>query len=523
MHPPPPLPSPSHRLVLLCVFGILRTQAERKIKNEAELISVAETLTDKKNVRAVNFESMSVEEQLRCIISTDVLISIHGAALSYIPILRPGSHVLELMPGRYRTRQHFRFFAAWAGIPYFKLDIPNGKPLHEVPIGVFEEKLSVVLDAWKENSAKLQQEQGSLPAPIPPLAAAIDAVTPAMPVMSETPKSAVETPKSRGEAPKQQAETSKSSMTTPASINHEETASPKASSTPSSSVSHNYPSSKAELPDFLPEIADIQLVLGAKDQGHRLCVVVPFRDSADQTSQGGNRTQNLRMFIPYMTKWLERTGREAGKQFQILVVEMTPGVVFNKGALFNAGFNLCQRSGFDYIALHDVDQIPESVENTYSWPSNHRPIHLCSASSQFGYKMAYESMVGGALLMTMDNYKQINGDGHASSMQLAILLSLSTARECDTRMSHSHPHDCTCTPTAISLLLFSHFYFSTSFICLFFFLVWSFGAGFSNSYYGWGQEDDDVYFRIRGKLGLDRLPRSRGRCTLRPFRTLCCR
>ena len=33
---------------------------------------------------------------------------------------------------------------------------------------------------------------------------------------------------------------------------------------------------------------------------HRLAVVVPFRDSASQTSQGANRTENLNEFVPYI-------------------------------------------------------------------------------------------------------------------------------------------------------------------------------------------------------------------------------
>lgn len=38
--------------------------------------------------------------------------------------------------------------------------------------------------------------------------------------------------------------------------------------------------------------------------GHRLCILVPFRDSADKTSQGANRTENLMEFIPYMIRHL---------------------------------------------------------------------------------------------------------------------------------------------------------------------------------------------------------------------------
>jgi hypothetical protein len=88
------------------------------------------------------------------------------------------------------------------------------------------------------------------------------------------------------------------------------------------------------------------------------------------------------------------------------VVEQSAGHVFNKGALFNVGFRQVSHD-FDYLCLHDVDQLPESNNNRYEYPA--APTHLCSASSQFGYKMAYGAMVGGALLLTREHYRAVNG------------------------------------------------------------------------------------------------------------------
>ncbi|SPQ98281.1 unnamed protein product (mitochondrion) [Plasmodiophora brassicae] len=134
----------------------------------------------------------------------------------------------------------------------------------------------------------------------------------------------------------------------------------------------------------------------------RLAVIVPFRDSASNTSQGAGRTANLREFAAYMNRFLTRAGRD----FEIIVVEQEEGVLFNKGALFNIGYHLAKR-GFAYIALHDVDQIPVDDRNTYEMPST--PLHLCSASSQYGWQPAYPTMVGGALLVTVADYKRMNG------------------------------------------------------------------------------------------------------------------
>lgn len=87
-------------------------------------------------------------------------------------------------------------------------------------------------------------------------------------------------------------------------------------------------------------------------------------------------------------------------------------------------------------------QLPISKSNKYSFPGD-VPVHLCSATSQYGYQMAYGTMVGGALSISSVQYEKVNG--------------------------------------------------------------------YSNFYWGWGQEDDDFYFRISHKFGrVDRLPREQG-------------
>ncbi|PYO57827.1 MAG: hypothetical protein DMD83_07190 [Candidatus Rokuibacteriota bacterium] len=168
----------------------------------------------------------------------------------------------------------------------------------------------------------------------------------------------------------------------------------------------------------------------------RLGVIVPFRDSAD--GHGRNRRAHLGTFLPYMRRFLTA----AGAEFRIVVVEQTPGAPFNKGALCNAGF-LLSAEEYDYFAFHDLDQLPTDPRNTYACPGT-VPVHLCSASSQYGYRPAYASMVGGALLMSREQYRRVNG--------------------------------------------------------------------FSNRYWGWGLEDDDMYVRIRRVFGrVARLPRTIGR------------
>eukprot|EP00048_Salpingoeca_helianthica_P017734 m.238791 g.238791 ORF g.238791 m.238791 type:complete len:335 (+) comp22030_c0_seq1:68-1072(+) len=161
---------------------------------------------------------------------------------------------------------------------------------------------------------------------------------------------------------------------------------------------------------------------------HRLAVIVPYRDGCTAESQGGGRAKNLEEFVPYMIQFLKKQHID----FEIFVVEQVHKGLFNKGFLFNAGFLLAEKN-FDYVALHDVDQLPEVDENSYGYPEGNVPWHLCVATSGNQYKPASNNMVGGVLLMKREHFQAING--------------------------------------------------------------------FSNSYWSWGQEDDDVFNRIRGILG----------------------
>ena len=97
----------------------------------------------------------------------------------------------------------------------------------------------------------------------------------------------------------------------------------------------------------------------------------------------GQIALNVVFQIPYMKNWLEKNGRKAGVDFQIIISEQTQGQVigmhagcsarsilvsrkasfeykqqvFNKGALFNAGYLAAKKEGCDHMVLHDVDQV----------------------------------------------------------------------------------------------------------------------------------------------------------------------
>ena len=77
---------------------------------------------------------------------------------------------------------------------------------------------------------------------------------------------------------------------------------------------------------------------------------------------------------------------------------------FNRGALINAGFLLTEFS-FDYMAIHDVDLIPENPNITYSYPEL-GPYHLSAPGLHPKYN--YEKFMGGILLITKEHFRAVS-------------------------------------------------------------------------------------------------------------------
>lgn len=132
---------------------------------------------------------------------------------------------------------------------------------------------------------------------------------------------------------------------------------------------------------------------------HHLTILIPFREKIyDKKSQGSGREKNLKDWLEYMSSFLKIPA-------DVIVVEQSQEGTFNKGFLFNVGFSEAKNS--DYFVLHDVDQIPENPLNDYSFKK--RPTHLLTSTSQWGYKKGPTGNVGGALMITRDMYKIVNG------------------------------------------------------------------------------------------------------------------
>ena len=63
--------------------------------------------------------------------------------------------------------------------------------------------------------------------------------------------------------------------------------------------------------------------------------------------------------------------------FTIVILEQSPELLFNRGALLNAGFQLLQGSDYDHFAFQDVDTLPTfKGKIQYSYPKGEAPLHL---------------------------------------------------------------------------------------------------------------------------------------------------
>lgn len=147
---------------------------------------------------------------------------------------------------------------------------------------------------------------------------------------------------------------------------------------------------------------------------HRLAIVIPFRESKDGRSQGVDREINLRQWLDYMSHFLNPELLAVAK---VYVVEQSQEGVFNKGFLFNAGFDYIMKSATpcDYLVFHDVDQIPQkSCKECYKFKSS--PTKLIRETTRKDSDTDKEvarkvsmSNVGGALMMTPVAYRKVGG------------------------------------------------------------------------------------------------------------------
>ena len=82
----------------------------RRISNEDEIVMALRKGFSDAEVNKVKLEEMSVADQLRLIVETDILIGMHGAAFGWSIFLTPNAGMLELFPRHFLYPHYFNVF-----------------------------------------------------------------------------------------------------------------------------------------------------------------------------------------------------------------------------------------------------------------------------------------------------------------------------------------------------------------------------------------------------------------------------
>ncbi|WKY02879.1 hypothetical protein Q1695_016291 [Nippostrongylus brasiliensis] len=126
---------------------------------------------------------------------------------------------------------------------------------------------------------------------------------------------------------------------------------------------------------------------------HKLCVIVPFRD----------REAELSEFAPYLTRFLHAQHID----HHLMVMNQTDEFRFNRASLINVGWLESDRLGCDYMVMHDVDLLPLNPNISYRFPGEGVVRHI--SAPPYHPKYNYAKFIGGILMLTMNDYKAVNG------------------------------------------------------------------------------------------------------------------
>lgn len=101
-------------------------QVSRHIANRKQIESYFEkrAATDGFEFQSLTLSDVSILDQIRLFRRASTIIGVHGAGLSHVLFIEPASEetprqqLVEILPGGYSGRLHFKSFAAWNGVGY---------------------------------------------------------------------------------------------------------------------------------------------------------------------------------------------------------------------------------------------------------------------------------------------------------------------------------------------------------------------------------------------------------------------
>ncbi|CAG9786426.1 unnamed protein product [Diatraea saccharalis] len=116
-----------------------------------------------------------------------------------------------------------------------------------------------------------------------------------------------------------------------------------------------------------------------------------------------NRQSQLNVFLPYMHTFL----RKQNIHYKIFLIEQQDNKKWNKGMLYNIGARHAIAERFPCLILHDVDLLPLGAANLYACAK--QPRHMSASIDKFRYVLPYDTISGGVLAITSEQYKLVNG------------------------------------------------------------------------------------------------------------------
>lgn len=191
----------------------------------------------------------------------------------------------------------------------------------------------------------------------------------------------------------------------------------------------------------------------------RLAVIVPYRD----------RKEHLEEFVPALFSYL----REHHKlmtlskpfQFAIFVIEQGNDKPFNRGMVINCGFALT-KDEYDYFCFHDVDMVPTMADYSYVYI----PTHLAADVEQF------RGWEGKGFEPPTDFEDYAKNFKHWVSLRMQLAIDI---QQCKNWVEEGLAY-----PSFFGgVVLFN----KADFLKV---------NGYSNGYWGYGVEDDDLLWRV---------------------------
>jgi len=120
----------------------------------------------------------------------------------------------------------------------------------------------------------------------------------------------------------------------------------------------------------------------------KLGIIVPYR----------KRPGHLRKFRQSIKSYLK------DQDYELIVVEQSDDLPFNRGKLLNIGFEYAVRQQCDYVVFHDIDMLPIDVDYSYS----DVPIHLATNFTNSDREI-FKTYFGGITMFPIDLFKKVNG------------------------------------------------------------------------------------------------------------------